>query len=73
MTTRSTRHIAVLAALPGLLILLWAGTRDGGGRAPAIQHAAAMPADAAPPPPRRLHSSLSMPYFSFAQSLNSRS
>ena len=27
----------------------------------------------APTPPRRLHSSLSMPYFSFAQSLNPRS
>lgn len=30
-------------------------------------------ADGAPTPPRRLHSSLSMPYFSFAQSLNPRS
>ncbi len=30
-------------------------------------------APTAPSPPRRLNSSLSMPYFSFAQSLNSRS
>ena len=38
---------------------------------------AAMPdagdASPAPSPPRRLNSSLSMPYFSFAKSLNSRS
>ena len=30
-------------------------------------------ADPSPPPPRRLHSSLSMPYFSFAQPLTPRS
>lgn len=30
-------------------------------------------AEPSPPPPRRLHSSLSMPYFSFAQPLTPRS
>ncbi len=79
------RNAGTLASAVGLLVLSLglcaaAGRVSGNaGTAPLLEglQDAAVPAagDAspAPSPPRRLNSSLSMPYFSFAQSLNSRS
>ena len=78
---RTTRTAATAAGL--LLLSLWFGAAPGGAgnvdTPPALQSLqdAGVPeagkAPPAPSPPRRLNSSLSMPYFSFAQSLNSRS
>lgn len=82
---RMRRHHSAKAvtAASALLLLGWLGTPaaevggaaargafDGPQDAGVIE---AGTADGAPTPPRRLHSSLSMPYFSFAQSLNPRS
>ncbi len=79
------RNAGPIASAAGLLVLSLcvcaaAGVRPGNaGAVPLVEglQDAAVPAagDAspAPAPPRRLNSSLSMPYFSFAQSLNSRS
>ncbi|GAB3053305.1 hypothetical protein [Stenotrophomonas tumulicola] len=75
------RMVASVACL--LLLSLWLGVAPGGADEPdaaplleGLQDAAVPNAgnlQPAPSPPRRLNSSLSMPYFSFAQSLNSRS
>lgn len=81
MRRRRTTH--AVSAASALLLLAWFGTPDGdaGGAAagsalPGPQDAGVIQAgtaDDTPARPRRLHSSLSMPYFSFAQSLNPRS
>ena len=71
-------------AITGLLALTaWLGVASQRADEPAalpmstgLQDAAMPEAGGVPPapsPPRRLNSSLSMPYFSFAKSLNSRS
>ena len=73
------RHTApAVTAASTLLALLWLPLP-----APPAPTSPDTPQDAAPftagnaepshPPPRRLHSSLSMPYFSFAQPLTPRS
>jgi len=79
------RNAGRIASAVGLLILsLWlCGAMGRPSGIPETVHLleglqdAAVPdaGDASPAssPPRRLNSSLSMPYFSFAQSLNSRS
>lgn len=79
------RNAGRIASAAGLLILsLWlCGAMGRTSGTPETVHLleglqdAAVPdvgdASPAPSPPRRLNSSLSMPYFSFAQSLNSRS
>ncbi|MCS4232010.1 hypothetical protein EDF77_2071 [Stenotrophomonas maltophilia] len=83
-TSVQHRMTRMAASAVGLLLLsLWFGVAHGGAddtqAAPALnslQDAGVPDAGNAPPapsPPRRLNSSLSMPYFSFAQSLNSRS
>jgi hypothetical protein len=77
------RHSAT-AITAALLLLGWFGLPSGDAGSPAAstdmfegpQDAGVIEAgtaNGAPTPPRRLHSSLSMPYFSFAQSLNPRS
>ncbi|MCC7635491.1 hypothetical protein [Stenotrophomonas rhizophila] len=80
MRRRRTTHAVTAAS--ALLLFAWLGTPDGdaGGAAgsalPGPQDAGVIQAGTADDPParpRRLHSSLSMPYFSFAQSLNPRS
>ncbi len=78
---RMTRMAASAAGL--LLLSLWFSVAHGGvddtqaaSALDSLQDAGVPDAGNAPPapsPPRRLNSSLSMPYFSFAQSLNSRS
>lgn len=78
---RTARTAATAAGL--LVVSLLSGAAPGGAErvdaSPALQSLqdAGVPeagkAPPAPSPPRRLNSSLSMPYFSFAQSLNSRS
>lgn len=84
MNRMRRRHSAkAVTAASALLLLGWLGTPvaevggsaargtfDGPQDAGVIE---AGNADGAPTPARRLHSSLSMPYFSFAQSLNPRS
>lgn len=79
------RHSATaITAASALLLLGWFGLPSGDAGSPAAstdmfegpQEAGVIEAgtaNGAPTPPRRLHSSLSMPYFSFAQSLNPRS
>lgn len=72
-----TAHAAV--AVSTLLVLAWWATPTAPASAAveSAQDATLSPAGNAtpssPPPPRRLHSSLSMPYFSFAQPLIPRS
>lgn len=85
MNAIQRRHAQQSAAVAALLLLtLWlagaGGRTDSSGpgplATPLLQDAAtpeAGSAPSAPSPPRRLNSSLSMPYFSFAQSLNPRS
>lgn len=82
---RTHRHLTAKAvtAASALALIGWFGLPAGDARTPAGTGAFEGPqdagvieagtADGAPRPPRRLHSSLSMPYFSFAQSLNPRS
>jgi len=81
MRRQSTKAVTAASAL---LLLGWLGTPAGEVGSSAATGAFEGPqdagaiieagtADGAPTPPRRLHSSLSMPYFSFAQSLNPRS
>jgi len=83
--TRMRHHHAAKAVIvaSALLLLGWFGTPSGDAGEAASANVFEGPqdagvieagnADGAPTPPRRLHSSLSMPYFSFAQSLNPRS
>ncbi|MDX3936577.1 hypothetical protein [Stenotrophomonas sp.] len=83
--TRMRHHHAAKAviAASALLLLGWFGPPSGDAGEAASANVFEGPqdagvieagnADGAPTPPRRLHSSLSMPYFSFAQSLNPRS
>jgi len=83
--TRMRHHHSAKAviAASALLLLGWFGTPSGDAGDAASANVFEGPqdagvieagtADGAPTPPRRLHSSLSMPYFSFAQSLNPRS
>lgn len=83
--TRMRHHHSAKAviATSALLLLGWFGTPSGDAGDAASANVFEGPqdagvieagnADGAPTPPRRLHSSLSMPYFSFAQSLNPRS
>lgn len=84
MNDMRRRHSAkAVTAASALLLLVWLGTPAGEAGSRAATGAFEGPqdagvieagtADGAPTPPRRLHSSLSMPYFSFAQSLNPRS
>jgi hypothetical protein len=84
LMNRMRHHSAkALMAASALLLIGWfsipAGDRDGTSATGAFEGPQdaevieAGTADGAPTPPRRLHSSLSMPYFSFAQSLNPRS
>jgi len=81
---RMRHHSAkALTAASALLLLGWfsipagdRGSETATGAFESPQDAGVIQAgnaDGAPTPPRRLHSSLSMPYFSFAQSLNPRS
>ncbi|MFN4160537.1 hypothetical protein [Stenotrophomonas sp. P5_B8] len=82
---RMRRHQSAKAvtAASALLLLGWLGAPPSEVGTTAASGAFESPQDAgvieagtangAPTPPRRLHSSLSMPYFSFAQSLNPRS
>jgi len=84
LMNRMRHHSAkALTAATALLLIGWfsipAGDRDGSSATGAFEGPQdaeviqAGNANGAPTPPRRLHSSLSMPYFSFAQSLNPRS
>ena len=82
---RMRHHHAAKAvtAASALLLLGWFGIPSGDAGSPASADVFEGPQDAgvieagtangAPTPPRRLHSSLSMPYFSFAQPLTPRS
>lgn len=80
---RRRQSAKAVTAASALLLLGWLGTPAGEVGIRATPGAFESPqdagvieagtADGAPTPPRRLHSSLSMPYFSFAQSLNPRS
>lgn len=82
---RMRHHHSAKAAIAAsaLLLLGWFGLPSGNAGDAASANVFEGPqdagvieagtADGAPTPPRRLHSSLSMPYFSFAQSLNPRS
>jgi len=80
---RRRQSAKAVTAASALLLLGWLGTPAGEVGIRATTGAFESPqdagvieagtADGAPTPPRRLHSSLSMPYFSFAQSLNPRS
>ena len=78
------RHTTkAITAASALLLLGWFGTPSGDAGDAASANVFEGPQDAgvieagnangAPTPPRRLHSSLSLPYFSVAQSLNPRS
>lgn len=78
------RTVRTATAVAGMLVLsVWLGVAPGSAdestalAVPSGLQDAAMPdagnASPAPSPPRRLNSSLSMPYFSFAKSLNARS
>ena len=81
MNTRMRRTLTAPAvtAVSTLLVLTWLAvpaspaTALPSGSAQATTASPAGNADSSPPPPRRLHSSLSMPYFSFAQPLTPRS
>ncbi len=83
MNTRMRRSLTAPAvtAVSTLFVLVWlAMPAPPAASSPALsddstQDAAVPPGNAAPSPspPRRLHSSLSMPYFSFAQPLTPRS
>ena len=81
MNVRIRRNLTAPAAVAvsTLLVLAWWATPTAPVSAPAegAQAATLSPAgnapSSSPPPPRRLHSALSMPYFSFAQPLTPRS
>ncbi|HGM4744516.1 hypothetical protein [Stenotrophomonas maltophilia] len=78
MNARIRRNLTApaAAAVSTLIVLAWLATPTAPASPDSAQDAIATPAgkaDSSPPPPRRLHSSLSMPYFSFAQPLTPRS
>lgn len=78
MNARIRRNLTAPAAavVSTLIVLAWLAMPTSPDSADSAQDAIASPAGNAapfPPPPRRLHSSLSMPYFSFAQPLTPRS
>lgn len=78
MNIRIRRNLTAPAAVAvsALLVLAWlaAPTDPAPASSDGAQDADIPPAGtASPSPPRRLHSSLSMPYFSFAQPLTPRS
>lgn len=79
MNVRIRRNLTApaAAAVSTLIVLAWLAVPSFSDSADSAQDATASPAGNAtapsPPPPRRLHSSLSMPYFSFAQPLTPRS
>lgn len=85
MNVRIRRNLTAPAAVAvsTLLVLAWWATPTAPVSAPvsaaaeSAQDATLSPAgnapSSSPPPPRRLHSALSMPYFSFAQPLTPRS
>lgn len=80
MNVRIRRNLTApaAAAVSTLIVLAWLAAPTSPASTDSAQDATASPAgDAAPSPspspPRRLHSSLSMPYFSFAQPLTPRS
>ncbi|MCU0992001.1 hypothetical protein JAK71_05015 [Stenotrophomonas maltophilia] len=80
MNARIRRNLTApaAAAVSTLIVLAWLAmpTAPASASADSAQDASVSPAgnaDPSPSPPRRLHSSLSMPYFSFAQPLTPRS
>ncbi|WBL69003.1 hypothetical protein SMAL454_28470 [Stenotrophomonas maltophilia] len=77
MNARIRRNLTApaAAAVSTLIVLAWLATPTAPASPDSAQDAIATPAGNAdsPLPPRRLHSSLSMPYFSFAQPLTPRS
>ena len=78
MNARIRRNLAApaAAAVSTLIVLAWLAMPTAPASAASAQDASVSPAgnaDPSPSPPRRLHSSLSMPYFSFAQPLTPRS
>jgi len=78
MNARIRRNLTApaAAAVSTLIVLAWLATPTAPASPDSAQDAIATPAgnaDSSPPPPRRLHSSLSMPYFSFAPPLTPRS
>ncbi|UXB18787.1 hypothetical protein K7566_14345 [Stenotrophomonas maltophilia] len=78
MNARIRRNLTApaAAAVSTLIVLAWLATPTAPASPDSAQDAIATPAgnaDSSPPPPRRLHSSPSMPYFSFAQPLTPRS
>lgn len=78
MNVRIRRNLTApaAAAVSTLIVLAWLAAPTSPAATDSAQDATASPAGNAAPspsPPRRLHSSLSMPYFSFAQPLTPRS
>lgn len=78
MNARIRRNLTApaAAAVSTLIVLAWLAMPTAPASADSTQDASVSPAgnaDPSPSPPRRLHSSLSMPYFSFAQPLTPRS
>ena len=78
MNARIRRNLTApaAAAVSTLIVLAWLAMPTAPASADSAQDASVSPAgtaDPSPSPPRRLHSSLSMPYFSFAQPLTPRS
>ncbi len=78
MNARIRRNLTApaAAAVSTLIVLAWLARPTAPASADSAQDASVSPAgnaDSSPPPPRRLHSSLSMPDFSFAQPLTPRS
>lgn len=79
MNARIRRNLTApaAAAVSTLIVLAWLASPTAPVSSDNAQDATASPAAGnaapSPSPPRRLHSSLSMPYFSFAQPLTPRS
>lgn len=81
MSRTLCRYTLQAITASGALFLLGCATPVEGGRTPGSEYAASQAGDEADAdtqrtdkrPTRRMRTSLSMPYFSFAQSLNPRS
>lgn len=81
MNTKHGRRVLQALMATGTLLLLGCAASLGSGRAAAKDYAAEVAGDEQDAndisktkrPARRMRTSLSMPYFSFAQSLNPRS